>query len=194
MDPGERRTLKRKARTATIEALHAFGGEAERRAIGEWALANGGFTQRELTAPPPERAPEKYRRAIDHQLSWTLTNLKREGLLENPKWSTWRLTSAAFPETAAATQKPIDPERLAEPLTPGRLAELRAMKYQHYLRTPEWRRTRQAALLRAGNACSLDTTHTEKLEVHHRVYDNLGSEHVTDLVVLCHSCHQLHHM
>ncbi len=193
LDASERQALKSKARTATIEALHVFGGEANRRVIQEWALANGGFTQRELTAPPPERALGKYRRAVDHQLSWALTNLKNEDLLEKPRWSIWKFTSAALPGMAAATQTPADPERLAELLAPERLAALRAMPYPHYLKTPEWRSTRQAALRRAGNACSLDATHTDSLEVHHRCYENLGAERVADLVVLCHSCHQLHH-
>jgi hypothetical protein len=80
-----------------------------------------------------------------------------------------------------------------ELISEARLAELRAMPYPLYLKTPEWRRTRAAALLRAGNACSLDMTHTDGLEVHHRTYERLGAELVTDLAVLCHSCHQLHH-
>ncbi len=78
-------------------------------------------------------------------------------------------------------------------VTADRLAELHSMPYQFYLRTPEWRRTRAAALVRAGYACSLDVTHTRDLEVHHRTYERLGEELATDLVVLCHSCHQLHH-
>jgi restriction endonuclease Mrr len=164
--------------------LQTLGGEAQREAIREWALAHSGFTSRELAAPPPEIAAEKYRRLVDHDLSWALTNLKRDGLVENPKWSTWRLTNAALPPIATAVEESVSAERLAE---------LRAMPYHLYLKTPEWRRTRAAALLRAGNSCSLDVTHTDGLEVHHRTYERLGAELVTDLAVLCHSCHQLHH-
>jgi restriction endonuclease Mrr len=180
----ERRILRQKAQAATLDALRVLGGEAQREAIREWALAHGGFSARELAAAPPESAAGQYPRLVDHQLSWALTNLKRDGLLENPQRSTWRLTSAALPTIATAVEEAVAPERLAE---------LRAMRYQLYLRTPEWRRTRAAALLRAGNACSLDETHTNDLEVHHRTYERLGAELVTDLVVLCHSCHQLHH-
>jgi hypothetical protein len=173
--------------------LRTFEGEAQRETIREWALAHGGFTQRELAAPPPEPVIGKYRCAVDHQLSWAPTNLKREGLLEKPKWSIWRLTSAGLSAPTLGLAKPIGLERLAEPLEPERLAELCAMPYRLYLRTPEWNRTRKAALLRAGNACSLDATHTENLEVHHSSYERLGAELTTDLVVLCHACHQLHH-
>jgi restriction endonuclease Mrr len=167
-----------------LDALRTLGGDARREAILERAQAAGGFTPRELAAQPPEAAAEKYARLVDHDLSWALTNLKRDGLVENPKWGIWRLTSAAHP--------PLEPS-VDEPVAVERLAELRAMPYRLYLRTPEWRRTRAAALLRAGNACSLDVTHTELLEVHHRTYERLGAELVTDLVALCHSCHELHH-
>jgi hypothetical protein len=184
LDAIERRALRQRARTATLGALRALGGEARREAIHEWAVKHAGFTPRELATPPPAGAAEKYPSLVEHDLSWALTNLKRDGLVENPKWSVWRLTAAAEPPDEAIADQPVDTERLAE---------LRAMPYRLYLRTPEWRRTRMAALVRAGNACSLDVTHTERLEVHHRTYERLGAELVTDLVVLCHSCHELHH-
>lgn len=184
LDEAERRTLRQKVRTATLESLRALGGEAQRKQVLDWALAHGGFTSRELAAPSPEKAVEQYPRLVDYYLSWALTNLKRDGLVENPKWSTWKLTGTAL----TATAKPV-----AEAVSAKRLAELRAMPYPLYLRTPEWRRTRAAALLRAGNCCSLDAKHIDGLEVHHNTYERLGAELTTDLVVLCHSCHQLHH-
>lgn len=180
----ERRSLRQKARTATLEGLRALGGEARRKAIDDWALVHGGFTPRELAASPPERAPDKYTGLVEHELAWTLTNLKRDGLVEKPKWGIWKLTGSAL--TAMA-------EPVAAAVGAERLAELRAMPYQQYLRTPEWRQTKAAALLCAGNACSLDVTHTEGLEVHHRTYERRGAELMTDLAVLCHSCHQLYH-
>lgn len=176
--------IRQKARTATVDALTALGGSAHREEIRERALADGGFSSRERSAPPPERASERYARLVDHELSWALTNLKREGLVENPKRSTWRLTNIVLQPVDAAVDERVAPERLAE---------LREMPYRLYLRTPEWRRTRAAALVRADNSCSLDVTHTDNLEVHHRTYERLGAELVTDLVVLCHSCHKLHH-
>jgi restriction endonuclease Mrr len=184
LDESERRVVRHKARATTLDALQALGGEGRRDAIREWALARGGFTSREMAAPPPEGALEKYPSFVDYALSWALTNLKREGLVENPSWSIWRSTTVADAPAASAVDEPVDA---------GRLAELRAMQYRLYLRTPEWRRTRAAALVRAGNACSLDVSHTEGLEVHHRTYERLGEELVTDLTVLCHACHQLHH-
>ncbi len=184
LDESERRVLRHKARTATLGALQALGGEARRDAIREWALVHGGFTPREMAALPPESALEKYPSLVDHDLSWALTNLKHDGLVENPTRSIWRSTTVADAPAASAVEEPVDA---------GRIAELCAMPYPLYLRTSEWRRTRAAALVRAGNACSLDVTHTEGLEVHHRTYERLGEELVTDLTVLCHSCHQLHH-
>ena len=70
------------------------------------------------------------------------------------------------------------------------------MDYREYLRTPEWRQIRAAAMVRAGSRCSLDVTHTDDLEVHHRdngAYARRGRELASDLIVLCHACHRLHH-
>jgi hypothetical protein len=184
LDESERRALRQKVQAASLNALQALGGEAQRKPVLDWALAHGGFTPRELAVPSPEKAAKQYPRLVDYYLSWALTNLKRDGLVENPKWSTWKLTGSAL----TATAKPV-----AEAVGAERLAELRAMPYRQYLRTPEWRRTKAEALLRAGNACSLNVTHTEGLEVHHRTYERRGAELMTDLAVLCHSCHQLYH-
>jgi hypothetical protein len=129
-------------------------------------------------------AASKYPRLVDHDLSWTLTNLKREGLVENPRWSTWTLTGVACKAT---------PSLAAEPVDEARLAALSSMPYWLYLRTPEWRRTRAAALVRAGHRCSLDGTHVKSLEVHHRSYERLGKELESDLTVLCRSCHERVH-
>jgi len=182
LDKAERRELRRKTRSATLEAVQSMGGEARRDLIAQRALADGGFTPRELTAQTPEGTPAKYARLVDHDLSWALTDLKRDGLLENPKWGTWRLAGAAL-ETMPTTA----------PVAKDRLGELRRMSYRDYLRTPEWRRSRAAALLRASNCCSLDVTHSDGLEVHHRTYERIGAELASDLIVLCRSCHQLHH-
>lgn len=179
----ERRELRRKARVALLEALRALGGEARRAAVCERALADGGFTPRELKALPPESARAKHERMVDYVLAWTFTNLKRDGLVENPRWGVWRLAGAA-----AETVGPI-----AAPATADRMTALQRMPYQQYLSTPEWRRVRAAALERAGYACSLDVTHTSELQVHHRTYERRGCERPSDVVVLCRDCHELHH-
>jgi restriction endonuclease Mrr len=184
LDERERRELRRKANAATLDALRALGGEDRRAAIQERALADGGFTPRELAAPAPASAGDKFARLVDHQLAWALTNLKRDGLVESPRRSVWRLAGAARDAPAPACDEPVFADRLDE---------LRRMPYRAYLRTPEWRVTRAAALQRAGHSCSLDVTHTDALEVHHRTYERLGHELASDLVVLCHACHVVHH-
>ncbi len=184
LDDRERRVLRLKARTATLAALRALGGEAARETILAMALTEGGFSARELAAPPPPARAVKFARMVDYQLSWTLTNLKRDGLVENPARGVWRLTGAALEGPQPAVEEPVYVDRLDE---------LRRMGYREYLRTPEWRTTRAAALLRAGHCCSLDATHTTDLEVHHRTYERRGEELASDLVVLCHDCHMTFH-
>jgi 5-methylcytosine-specific restriction endonuclease McrA len=180
----ERRALRQKAREATLDGLRALGGEARRGAVREHALRHGGFTERELAAAAPEAAGGKYATLVEHNLAWALTQLKRDGLVENPRRGVWRLAGAAL--------EPVEP-LVGSRAAPDRLVELNTMAYREYLRTPEWRQVRAAALLRAGNACALDTTHTEDLEVHHRTYERRGAELPTDVIVLCRECHRVHH-
>lgn len=64
--------------------------------------------------------------------------------------------------------------------------------YHEYLQTEHWQRTREAAMDRAGHRCQV-CAKTERLEVHHNSYDNLGGEPLVDLVLLCRGCHELFH-
>jgi hypothetical protein len=161
-----------------------MGGGGDRRDILRRALSIGGFTRRELAAAPANRSRQKYSRLIDHDLSWALTDLKRDGLATNPAKGIWMLTPDAF-------TKPETP--LAEAAASERVAELRALPYDEYLQTPEWRQTRAAALVRADHRCALDPSHTDRLEVHHRYYERRGAELPSDLIVLCQHCHRRHH-
>jgi hypothetical protein len=84
---------------------------------------------------------------------------------------------------------------MIETRSPDRLVLLRAMPYDEYLQTPEWRRTRDAALRRADFRCQLPGCGSKaNLQVHHREYARLGEEVPEDLTVLCGACHnQWHH-
>ncbi len=169
LDDTERRELRRKAREATLAALRALGGRGPRDAIRARAIELGGFTARELSAVGVERSGGKPGRLVDQQLSWALSDLKREGLVENPQRGTWKLTGAAL-----------------------RLGELQTMPYVEYLKTPEWERTRAAALERAQFSCAIDADHIEGLEVQHRSKERIGAEQPGDLVVLCAGCLELY--
>lgn len=180
----ELHALRLKIRKSVLEALRELNGGGDRHDILSRALSIGGFTARELQAPAPLRHRKKYSRQIDHDLAWSLTDLKRDGLVTNPARGTWRLTEAALIES----HSPI-----AEQLPAERLTELQMMPYDEYLRTPEWNQTRAVALVRADHCCALDPKHAGPLEVHHRYYERRGAELPNDLIVLCRACHQLHH-
>ena len=184
LNDAERREVGRKARVAILEVIKALGGEGTRAEILSRAAREGGFTARELGAAAPETARDKYELFVEYRLSWALSNLKREGLLENPRWSVWQLAG-----TAAKQPRPLVSDRPSL----ERLVELRAMSERQYLQTSEWRKTRAAALVRADHVCSLDRTHSQDLEVHHNTYERVGAELPEDLVVLCRSCHRLYH-
>lgn len=65
-------------------------------------------------------------------------------------------------------------------------------EYEEYLKSERWKKTRAAALSRAGDACQV-CAGTMRLEVHHRTYVRLGHELPMDLTVLCRNCHKLYH-
>lgn len=73
-----------------------------------------------------------------------------------------------------------------------RILRLRTMPYEEYLKTPEWTRKRERALLRDGNRCRACNSN-EQLEVHHRTYARRGNEDMNDLTTLCASCHEHFH-
>ena len=74
----------------------------------------------------------------------------------------------------------------------ARRTELSRMRFEEYLKTPEWKTRRSRALIRAGNRCQV-CTNTDRLEVHHRSYERFGDELLEDLVVMCRKCHQHFH-
>jgi hypothetical protein len=180
----ERRAATQKTRKAVLDAVRAVGGEGSRRDILDRALRNGGFSADELAIPAPDRGDGRQRSLVEYRLSWELSNLKRDGLLDNPQRGVWRLTDAA-----ARKPEPLIQVRLGL----DRLAELRAMSEREYLESPEWQRTRVAALERARHRCSRDRRHTNQLDVHHDIRVRIGAELPSDLVVLCRSCYEQHH-
>jgi hypothetical protein len=65
-------------------------------------------------------------------------------------------------------------------------------QYENYLASDRWQIIATKAKERAHHQCAL-CWRRRRLEVHHRTYERLGHEWVTDLVVLCWWCHRLHH-
>lgn len=66
------------------------------------------------------------------------------------------------------------------------------MPYAEYLQTAHWKDTRRIALAYAGHRCQL-CNGGGILHVHHRTYERLGEEMMSDLVVLCERCHRIFH-
>lgn len=74
-------------------------------------------------------------------------------------------------------------------ISPERLAELRAMPYEEYLKTPEWLATRKRILIRDNHRCAGCHITGVSLTVHHYTHERLGCEDDNDLVSLCEVCH-----
>lgn len=97
--------------------------------------------------------------------------------------------------THATKPKHQTKERARQIEKRNREEELRSMTYYEYLKTPEWRDKRAAAIHRAAYRCQLCNAHGNDvvLQAHHRSYETLGQELSNDLVVLCKPCHARHH-
>ena len=62
--------------------------------------------------------------------------------------------------------------------------------YKNYLKSPAWKVKRDAVEQRDGGQCVCGDQATE---VHHKTYDNIGKEPLSDLVALCEECHERVH-
>jgi HNH endonuclease len=69
---------------------------------------------------------------------------------------------------------------------------LATMRYDEYLRTPEWKDVRRFALKRAGDRCQT-CNRSGPFHVHHRTYERRGRESLADVLVLCADCHKAFH-
>ena len=65
-------------------------------------------------------------------------------------------------------------------------------QYQAHLKTDHWQQVRLLALEAAGHRCQVCNS-PDQLDVHHRTYERLGHEDLSDLTVLCGTCHGIFH-
>lgn len=72
------------------------------------------------------------------------------------------------------------------------IQKLKTMPYKEYLQTPHWQALRLSMLKRAAYKCSL-CGESKPLHVHHNTYVRRGEEKLSDLIVLCHECHESFH-
>jgi hypothetical protein len=75
----------------------------------------------------------------------------------------------------------------------GRVAWLRSIPYDFYLKTDHWLALRARLVKAAGHRCRLCNAGNVTLNVHHRTYERRGCEIDDDLTVLCATCHERFH-
>lgn len=66
-----------------------------------------------------------------------------------------------------------------------------AEKKQEYLKSVEWYKLKQLKLKETD--CCVVCGSSQNLELHHITYQRLGNEILTDLAIVCRSCHQTIH-
>lgn len=69
---------------------------------------------------------------------------------------------------------------------------MQTKSYSEYMRSPQWKRKRYQVLTYWGHKCGM-CYKPGKLQVHHRTYERLGCELITDLIPLCEECHAIFH-
>lgn len=65
--------------------------------------------------------------------------------------------------------------------------------YKLYLRTKHWEQIKQRKLSQKNYKCEICGA-KRNLNIHHKTYERLGCEELTDLQVLCKRCHELIHI
>lgn len=71
----------------------------------------------------------------------------------------------------------------------AKIAHLKQMPYDEYLKTTWWQILRADAMKRARGRCQTCNRNDIPLHVHHRTYEHRGEEPLSDLIVLCEDCH-----
>lgn len=65
--------------------------------------------------------------------------------------------------------------------------------YQEYLHTKYWKNFKYNYKQTHKNECIFCLRKTDKLDVHHLSYENLGKEKEEDVCLLCYHCHRVLH-
>lgn len=64
--------------------------------------------------------------------------------------------------------------------------------YKEYLKSKKWFRKKQELFLLRGKKCER-CPNVSRLQVHHKTYERLFNEKLSDLEILCSSCHKKEH-
>lgn len=72
------------------------------------------------------------------------------------------------------------------------------LDYTKHINSDRWERRRQQAIQDVGGTCQFIKNgklcgSTDRIQVHHLSYDNLGNEKPEDLLVVCRECHRRVH-
>lgn len=70
--------------------------------------------------------------------------------------------------------------------------DYRKMPYNKYLHTYHWEQLRELKLSEVDHRCQV-CYNSKQLNVHHRTYERLGNEKLSDLTVLCKEWHEIFH-
>lgn len=96
------------------------------------------------------------------------------------------------PRAQGTNPRATDP-LATEDLTPEMLRAVAHSSYARYRHTKHWRKLKAAVAKRAAGCCERCGAKVTRLDTHHKTYERLGEELLTDLEGLCRGCHERHH-
>jgi hypothetical protein len=137
-----------------------------------------------------------YQRRLQRAAEVSLETLQREG--EERARAYWDPDEAPefvgqLSPLSTALARALEDAKEALDNGPNKTPFLGEAYLTEYLKSDHWKAVRGRALLRAGGYCAGCRRQMRHLEVHHLTYRNLGQEKESDLMVLCHRCHEKEH-
>ncbi len=66
------------------------------------------------------------------------------------------------------------------------------VNHRLYIHSPDWAERKRQYFSRHRRKCARCPS-TERIQLHHKTYENLGMEKDEDLEPLCEDCHNMHH-
>lgn len=70
---------------------------------------------------------------------------------------------------------------------------LTKFQYSNYMRSKHWRKFRKKMWKQKPHRCWICNMETQKLDLHHKTYKNLGNEKANQVIFLCRPCHSKLH-
>lgn len=160
----------------------------ERLTLGERLLREQGRAQRRLSQfRSPVKKGDKYGCMTERE-----RELADKGLTVHPSAKEMKHQKRPREIPGAPPSKPFVAKPKAPLVPPEQLRE----EYANYRQTMQWKQKFHDVMVRDKNLCQWcleDGRRAKAQVVHHLTYQHIFTEHLFELISLCHHCHEKYH-